>query len=294
MTTMQLECFLAVAETLSFAKAANQLNVTQPAVTQQIRALEEELTVQLFNRTTRMVRLTMEGHIFLDDARNILRMMQFTKKRFEERREKESHPFSIGCHDYDELELLPEVLRKMAEKEPALHPVFQVIPFQHLYRLLAEEIVDVVIAFQEKEEKESYGTYVEFAKIPIVGVLSSDHPLAGEQSLSAEMLKKERLILVAPQKAPGCLNDVCRELAKDRAITDILLCDAPKAAALLAKAGFGAAIFPELTARDDPASVRIPLEGMEALSYGAYYKSVAGKPLLKLFLELCRKQFSFR
>ena len=42
MTTMQLECFLAVAETLSFAKAAGKLSVTQPAVTQQIRALEEE------------------------------------------------------------------------------------------------------------------------------------------------------------------------------------------------------------------------------------------------------------
>ena len=76
MTTMQLECFLAVTETLNFAKAASQLNVTQPAVTQQIRTLEEELNVKLFKRTTRMVQLTPEGQIFFDDARDILNKIQ--------------------------------------------------------------------------------------------------------------------------------------------------------------------------------------------------------------------------
>lgn len=55
MTTMQLDCFLIVAETLNFAAAAEKLNVTQPAVTQQIHALEKELNVKLFHRTTRTV-----------------------------------------------------------------------------------------------------------------------------------------------------------------------------------------------------------------------------------------------
>ena len=53
MNTFQLTCFLTVAETLSFVKAAKQLNVTQPAVTHQIHSLEEELNKQLFRRTTR-------------------------------------------------------------------------------------------------------------------------------------------------------------------------------------------------------------------------------------------------
>ena len=49
MNTTQLTCFLTVAETLNFAKAAQQLHVTQPAVTQQIHALEEELSFRLFH-----------------------------------------------------------------------------------------------------------------------------------------------------------------------------------------------------------------------------------------------------
>ena len=55
MNTFQLTCFMAVAETLNFARAAERLNITQPAVTHQIRSLEEELEVKLFKRTTRLV-----------------------------------------------------------------------------------------------------------------------------------------------------------------------------------------------------------------------------------------------
>ena len=57
MNVFQMECFLAVAENLNFARAAEQLHVTQPAVTQQIHALERELNVKLFTRTTRTVHL---------------------------------------------------------------------------------------------------------------------------------------------------------------------------------------------------------------------------------------------
>ena len=69
MNTFQISCFLAVAEHLNFARAAEQLHVTQPAVTQQIHSLEKELGVSLFARTTRSVRLTQEGRLFLQDAR---------------------------------------------------------------------------------------------------------------------------------------------------------------------------------------------------------------------------------
>ena len=61
MNTVQLECFLAVADNLSFARAAEQLHITQPAVTHQISSLENELNVKLFRRTTRTVALTNDG-----------------------------------------------------------------------------------------------------------------------------------------------------------------------------------------------------------------------------------------
>ena len=149
MNTFQLTCFLTVAETLSFVKAARQLNVTQPAVTHQIRSLEEELNAQLFKRTTRAVEITQEGLIFLNDAKNVLNIITLAKKRFEEPVGDERQFFSIGCHSSNELRLLPGVLRQMADACPNLYPIFQIVPFQHLYQLLEEGAVDVVIAFQE-------------------------------------------------------------------------------------------------------------------------------------------------
>ena len=68
MTIFQVECFLAVAEFLNFAKAAEQMNISQPAITRQIQSLETELGGKLFQRSTRVVRLTENGHIFMVEA----------------------------------------------------------------------------------------------------------------------------------------------------------------------------------------------------------------------------------
>ncbi len=294
MTTMQLECFLAVAETLNFAKAANQLNVTQPAVTQQIRGLEEELNTQLFRRTTRMVQMTPEGYAFLDDARRILDMMHFTKKKFQEHIDGGRIHFCIGSHTYDELGMFAGVLRKMADKYPLLHPVFQVVPFQHLYKFLVEEMVDVIIAFQEKDEKESYGEYRELIKDPVVAVLPVGHPLTAKQYLTREDLAGERIALAALQRCPSKFRDIQHGFIKNRAMTDILFCDTFNAGILLVKAGFGVAVVPGLLVGNDPALRSIPIQGIEPMSYGAYYKSISGKPLLQMFLQLCKENFVSR
>ena len=66
MNIFQLSCFLAVAEYLNFAKAAQSLHVTHPAVSQQIQSLEKELNTKLFVRTTRTVKLTDEGKATVD------------------------------------------------------------------------------------------------------------------------------------------------------------------------------------------------------------------------------------
>ena len=73
MNTVQLECFITVAEHLNFSKASQVLRITQPAVSHQIQTLEEELDVKLFNRTSRNVSLTQEGILFLADAQLILK-----------------------------------------------------------------------------------------------------------------------------------------------------------------------------------------------------------------------------
>ena len=72
MNSRQLEYFLAVAHELNFTKAAESMYVSQTAVTQQIKALEEQLGVSLFERTKKKVVLTPAGKVFLQEASSIL------------------------------------------------------------------------------------------------------------------------------------------------------------------------------------------------------------------------------
>ena len=83
MNTFQLTCFLTLSETLNFAKTAEQLSVTQPAVTHQIQSLEAELGVRLFTRSTRSVALTHEGLSFIGGARTILETSMRAVSRFQ-------------------------------------------------------------------------------------------------------------------------------------------------------------------------------------------------------------------
>lgn len=77
-------------------------------------------------------------------------------------------------------------------------------------------------------------------------------------------------------------------------MTDILFCDTFNAGILLVKAGFGVAVVPGLLVGNDPALRSIPIQGIEPMSYGVYYKSISGKPLLQLFLQLCKENFVSR
>ncbi|WP_160141798.1 LysR family transcriptional regulator [Salicibibacter halophilus] len=80
MNESQLQTFLTVADYKSYSKAADALVVTQPTVTSRIKALEDILEIELFNRFGHEIYLTKEGHMFMDYAKNILLYIQYSKE----------------------------------------------------------------------------------------------------------------------------------------------------------------------------------------------------------------------
>ena len=290
MNTMQLACFLAVAETLNFARAAEQLHVTQPAVTQQIHSLETELNTRLFRRTTRTVELTQEGLVFFGDAKTMMEIYGRAIKRSEFSAEDAREAFVIGCHSHNDVFSLAEILRRMKQRLPLLYPFFRVVPFQHLYQRLSEEAVDVVVAFWEGGLKKSIH-YQQLQQIPVVGIAREGGALQQGQSLSLSDLKQEPLIVLNPQSAPEEYRKFLHPILENHAPMDLYFCDAIETALTLAQAGYGIALLPDFFQERNPMLTYAPIRDAAPISYGIYYKTLSDHPSRKAFVELAKACF---
>ncbi len=289
--TFQLDCFLAVAGNLSFARAAEDLHVTQPAVTQQIRSLEKELGVRLFIRSTRLVRLTEEGRSFVHDARRISEIEKRAKKRFEKPCG-EIATLSVGCLNTPSLFLMAETLERLASEFPDLHPSLQVVPFLQIYRLLAEGELDAVIGFRESKTMKIQAVYKELAKAPLVCVCAPSHPLARRAGVVQEELKNERLVLFEPDSTSPTVSEIQGRLMGGRAPSEFYFCDTGEAAVVLACAGYGISVIPDLCLPESLNAAKIPLTDVPPVSFGVYYKPQPSAKILKAFIQLLKKNFS--
>lgn len=292
MNTFQISCFLTVARTLNFARAAGELSISQPAVTHQIRSLETELNTKLFKRTTRLVELTAAGYLFLSDAQNIFDISMRAKRRFENPAEQEMQTFSIGCHGATHLFQLPAILRKMHVLHPNIHPRLRVIPNPHSYRLLDEEDVDVITSFKEADTVKTTGSYKEIYKVSIVCVCSRDNPLSARSSVTLDSLTTESLIINEPRKSPAAIARIQGRLINEYAPSHLHFCESPEASLVLVEAGYGVAILPDMFIPPDSPIVRLPLEQIEQLSFGVYYKTLQGNKMLKSFIQIMKEHFS--
>ena len=110
MNTMQLACFTEVASTLSFSQAANNLHVSQPTVSHQIKSLEDELGCQLLARSTRSVSLTDEGFALIGYAHDILELSERARRRVAGAEVVSAKTLRIGVNDGIEAQALSPVL----------------------------------------------------------------------------------------------------------------------------------------------------------------------------------------
>ena len=132
MELRHLRYFVAVAEELHFSRAAARLHIAQPPLSQQIRHLERELGVALFNRTRRHVELTAAGRAFLDESRRVLLQAERAARIAQRAGRGEIGQLAVAFVPSADLDLLPRVLRAWSARFPdveldlqALLPVAQ-------------------------------------------------------------------------------------------------------------------------------------------------------------------------
>lgn len=292
MNTFQLSCFLAVANSLSFARAAEQMNISQPAITHQIKSLESELNVKLFRRSTRLVEITPEGRAFVSDAKSMVTIAEQAKLRFSTPQERPIEVLSIGCSSYTQLELLTGVLHDLLDQHPNLHPRLHVVPHDQLFHLLETETAHVILDIREGGETGAKLTFKELQRSSLACVCREDYLPAEREYISTQELAREKLIFCDPITLDPDIARLQWKLAEGRYPADLHFCSSAEASVVLAEAGFGLAILPEIMVPSEPSMKVISIQDAPRLSFGIFYKPYPGDLLLKHFIQNVKKHFS--
>ena len=284
MNTVQLECFLAVAEYLNFSKAADFLKITQPAVSHQITSLEDELGTRLFVRTSKNVSLTEAGLMFMEDASSILKIAFGAKNRLG-MGGSDFLFLTVGCHNQSELDLLPPVIHRLAGRFPALHPSVKLIPFKSMANLLEEERIHVMFGFQQDEQKKPIGLFHELARIPLACVCSAGHPYAGRTCLNVDELEGS-IVLGEPHRLPATVLQSQIRASSSCHPSELFFVDTYESILALVRAGLGYSLLPFYPGSDKKGLCYIPVTGIPPLAFGLYHKGVKGNTILKEFIRL--------
>jgi len=248
MELRHLRYFVAVAEELHFRRAAERLHIAQPAVSEQVRKLEQELGVRLFDRTQRSVSLTDSGAAMLDEARRVLRQAEIAMAAARNASEQATARLRIG-HPHD---FLPTSVERAMQAFSAGTPGVQIhLETGSALRLLGEVRADRLDAVVVGLPAPTSGLRETPAGCQrIVAALPVTHAHAMGSAISLERLAPERLVVLPPDSNPAFHNvivSVCRDAGLCPTLIEV---GEPRVEhALLAVAsGAGVALLPESVA----------------------------------------------
>lgn len=195
MELRQLRYFVKTAETLNFSDAAKALNVAQSTLSQQIRQLEDELGVRLFERTTHSICLTEAGEAMLPAASRTIHDAEQCADRIRDLRLLRDGILRIGV-TYSFSPILTEVLLGFMNEYPGIKLAVCYKPMAELMELLAKREVDFVLAFKPTHPVADVESHILFQN-SLAAVVGHNHPLASKKSVTLEDLERYELALPA-------------------------------------------------------------------------------------------------
>ncbi len=289
MELRHLRYFIAVAEELHFTRAAERLHIAQPPLSQQIRDLEDELGVALFERTRRSVRLTSAGTRFLQRARQLLADAKFATEEAKRAGRGEIGELRIGfSSSLPMTTLLPASLHDYRERFPDVSLNLSEMFTQFQFDSLLQNQIDIGLARFNGPEAPAGIAYIELRRDPLRAILHERHPLAAEPSLSLLQLAGERFITYPAEIGTGLnrlLRQLCRQVGFEWQSAQVAA-EAITQIGLVA-AGMGIAILPSpLECVKIPGVRYIPLRDEAAyMALAVVTRENDPSPLVKGFLE---------
>lgn len=290
MNSKQLDLALELSRTLSYRKTAENMFVSQPALTHQIKALEAELGVKLFRRSSQGVALTTAGQLFFRDMAQI---QQRTRDTLTSVRNCVTSGYSdtlhVGLNVTRTFAQVSETVRRFAQAYPSiLLDIRQDAGISRLDAFLRNEF-DIVFFSSESIPANLNVTKRELFSSRIYCVVPADHPLAGRSRVEPEDLAGECVMLYQG----GGLSALARaqEALLRRAPVRQRFCRDAESALLWVSVLRGAALMPGFCYRDDSQFAWVPYACEGTIPSGLAWHSDDTRPFVSGFVEIAAAVF---
>ncbi len=244
----QLRYFVAVAELLSFTRAAERLHISQPPLSQQIRALEDDLGTRLFDRNKRRVALTEPGRLLLEEARAILARAETARMVVAEAadgckgRLRLAYPASLSFHG-----ALPRTLLRFSDMAPDVRLELHEMYTEAQYEALVSGTIDVgLVRALPKEQSVAVQMQVDpIDNERLLLAMPAKHPLASRKRVHLREVANESFV-TQPRAYSTTLYDTLMQMAALDGFHPIIRQEAQQLTGLLAlvSAGVGMALVP--------------------------------------------------
>ena len=202
MTQRQLEIFTTLAQTLNFTRTAEHLYLSQTTVTLQIKNLEEELGVQLFDRTSRSVKLTAAGQTFLEGAASILQQMIKVTEKTRDVAKEYSGFLDIGFASEANATGIAAMMGEFSRKHPDIRlRIYGGYPSELMEGLMSEKYNLILSPIFENIKSENLRSY-QIGHYELVAAFRKNHRFAKKKQVSCPDFENERMIYITTQGLP--------------------------------------------------------------------------------------------
>ncbi len=201
----QLRAFNYIVMERNFSRAARRMFITQPAISMQIKSLEQEIGQTLFDRSTREIIPTEAGKILYSHTKRIFSEIENARNEIDKIQQLVRGPLIVGCSDTVSSYILPRLLSDFLNIYPDLEITVQNRPSSHIAQMVVEgtaEIGFITIPAQDNNlTVQSFFTYNDIA------ICSPEHELASRSRVDLKTISKYRLLLLEPGTKSRVLLD---------------------------------------------------------------------------------------